>query len=148
MDIQDIVINRVKPSDVMRCIEVIKERAEEIHDEKSKEALLEAVDVLDNVSGSMYNLNWEKSLLVSMAAKAHESLLSPHEKHEGGWDPQDGWLVYINLPTGQVSFHIDNEVKNLLAHNVKVVKHSVWDGHGLSEKWKRIFKYITNNEEA
>lgn len=148
MDIQDIVINRVKPSEVRACIDSLRDRYIKVRDQETKEIIIEAMDALDRLSSSTYDLNWEKGLLVCLAARMHDSLISPHHKHESGWDPGDGWLVYVNLPTGQVSFHIDHEMKTLLASNIKVVKSPVWDGHGLDEKWKRIVKYITQNEEA
>ncbi len=63
-------------------------------------------------------------------------------KHEGeNWD--DNWLnvVFIELPTGQVSWHIhDSEMPMfdfLSEHDFK------WDGHTTDEKWERLFKCVS-----
>lgn len=37
-------------------------------------------------------------------------------------------VVYIQLPTGQVSWHMP--------------EHEPWDGHGVDEKWRRVQQFI------
>ena len=62
-------------------------------------------------------------------------------KHVGeSWE--DDWrnILFINLPTGQVSWHIhDSEVENFPDIQPYL---GVWDGHTTEEKYKRIQKYI------
>lgn len=45
------------------------------------------------------------------------------DKDEPEWP-----VLYIELPTGQVSFHLPQHIKE-------------WDGHNTDEKWQRIFAF-------
>jgi len=61
-------------------------------------------------------------------------------KHIGEWE--DDWrnIIFIDLPTGQVSWHIhDSEVENFPGIQPYV---GGWDGHTTEEKYKRIQRYI------
>lgn len=147
MDIQDIVVSRIPRHEIEKATTFISEALEMCEDEESKEALEYTLEIVNKMSECMYNLNWEKNLLVCLVSKCHKSLLSPHQKHEDGWDPSDGWLVYSHLSSGQVSFHIDHESKQLLTNEMTVTRSPVWDGHDLSEKWKRIIKHIVSENE-
>lgn len=61
-------------------------------------------------------------------------------RHEGGeWE--DDWrnVVFIDLPTGQVSWHIhDSEL-----HLFRFLKRSAapWDGHDTEEKYRRLIEW-------
>ncbi len=63
-------------------------------------------------------------------------------KHEPADDPtwDKEWLnvVYINLPTGQVSWHIHDRDLPLFAHVGGANKPGVWDGHTTDQKYKRL----------
>lgn len=142
MDIQDIVLKRVPQSDIDRAKNILADAACMSEDQSMKDSLSDVLEMLSSISESMYNLEWEKNLLVCLLALEKNSVLSPHRKHEQGWDPEDGWLVYVELETGQVSFHITRDLKLLLSSSVKVSNIPVWDGHDLNEKWKRILKHI------
>lgn len=53
-----------------------------------------------------------------------------------GWDEEWHNCVYIDLPTGQISFHYHDDHAHLFAH---VSKHHVeWDGHTTEEKYGRV----------
>lgn len=56
-------------------------------------------------------------------------------------DPAEpGWpVVYINLPTGQVSWHIPSDE---LVSQLPSYQHS-WDGHSSDEKQERVRRFLS-----
>lgn len=59
--------------------------------------------------------------------------------HEGA--PEKGWerVLFINLPSGQVSFHVHaSEVPEVLACPLIRQAETKWDGHTDPEKWARV----------
>jgi hypothetical protein len=57
--------------------------------------------------------------------------------HEGAeWDPAWRTVIMIDLPTGQVSWHIHDSEFALFAHLPAYP--GSWDGHGTSEKYDRL----------
>ncbi len=60
-------------------------------------------------------------------------------RHEGEWEDDWRWIVYIDLPAGQVSWHIhdsEREWFNLPDYP------GVWDGHTTEEKYARLGKVL------
>lgn len=53
-----------------------------------------------------------------------------------GWDPEWHNCVYIDLPTGQVSWHYHDRESHLFAHLPRYTK--PWDGHSTEEKYQRL----------
>lgn len=53
-----------------------------------------------------------------------------------GWDPEWHWCVYIDLPTGQVSWHLHESQLDLFKHLPPYTK--PWDGHDTPEKYRRV----------
>jgi hypothetical protein len=45
-----------------------------------------------------------------------------------GWDPEWHGCVYIDLPSGQISYHYHDSEAHLFAHLPPYTKE--WDGHG------------------
>lgn len=53
-----------------------------------------------------------------------------------GWDPAWYGCVYIQLPTGQVSWHFHERDAHMFAH---LPTHGdEWDGHDTPEKYRRL----------
>lgn len=73
----------------------------------------------------------ERAHLVALLAAQY-----PAEFRE---DPEDDeWsIVYIDLPTGQASWHIHPRDVDLFPH-VKFGTAAEWDGHSTEEKYRRI----------
>lgn len=65
--------------------------------------------------------------------------LGMHEDKPGElWDDDWRHIVFIDLPTGQVSWHIhDSEVP---LFNFLPVYEGVWDGHTTGEKYERLME--------
>jgi hypothetical protein len=52
---------------------------------------------------------------------------------------EPGWfVVYIELPTGQVSWHFRDEERELVAHVPIGMGGCDWDGHDTDEKYRRL----------
>lgn len=53
-----------------------------------------------------------------------------------GWDEEWHGCVYIDLPTGQASWHYHESQAHLFAHLSPYTK--PWDGHTTDEKYERL----------
>lgn len=53
-----------------------------------------------------------------------------------GWEPAWHGCVYIDLPTGQASWHYHDSHAYLFAHLPPYTK--PWDGHSTEEKYQRL----------
>ena len=53
-----------------------------------------------------------------------------------GWDEAWNGCVYIDLPTGQISWHYHESQSNLFDFLPKYV--GSWDGHDTPEKYRRV----------
>lgn len=53
-----------------------------------------------------------------------------------GWNPEWHGCVYIDLPTGQASWHFHDSHAHLFGHLPKY--HKPWDGHTTEEKYQRL----------
>ena len=53
-----------------------------------------------------------------------------------GWDPEWHNCVYVDLPTGQASWHYHDSEAHLFAHLPAYP--GEWDGHTTTEKYQRI----------
>jgi hypothetical protein len=77
----------------------------------------------------------ERNMLVAALSKVFPSSL---EKHIGDdWDPGWGWVVFIDLPTSQVSWHIHDSELPLFDHLPRL-QGRTWDGHTTEEKYARL----------
>lgn len=56
-----------------------------------------------------------------------------------GWDPEWHGCVYIDLPTGQVSWHYHDSQAYLFEHLPPY--QGGWDGHDTDEKYRRVLSY-------
>jgi len=118
----------------------------EMNFDRPTSELLDAVKKLKADKEGAYK---ERNLCVALIAKFSVMLgyqvgLGRHE----GWDWDDDWrtIVFIDLPTGQVSWHIhDSEVEMF---NFLRLEHTYcyypgkWDGHSTEEKYHRLKRYL------
>lgn len=75
----------------------------------------------------------ERNRLVALLAKLYPSSLEIDDCEEPEWQ----WVVFINLPTGQASWHIHESELYLFSH-VQRLNGTTWDGHSNQEKYRRI----------
>ena len=102
---------------------------------------------VEDLSNKLENTKREKDILVAILAKEFPSVLAPHTSDESGWDRGWGWVCYLKLPTGQVSWHIDDTSKAWFSH-LSISNVPVWDGHDSTEKMKRIVAFLERKEAS
>lgn len=66
--------------------------------------------------------------------------LGRHEEEDKSWE--DDWrnIVFIDLPSGQVSWHIHDSDLPMFEFLPKY--HGVWDGHTTEEKYQRVLEAL------
>lgn len=78
----------------------------------------------------------ERNCLVAALSKLFPASLERHpenEPYEDDWR----WIVFIDLPTGQVCWHIHDSELPLFAHLQRNAGRK-WDGHDREEKYRRV----------
>lgn len=80
----------------------------------------------------------ERSHLLALLAAIYPSVLVDGADREA----PDWPVLYIQLPTGQVSWHISPIDQDLFGHVRRTIAHTlnapVWDGHTTDEKYERV----------
>lgn len=82
----------------------------------------------------------ERNALVCLLSKIFPSCLSVHDLNDKTWDDEWRWIVFIELPTGQCSWHIHNTELDNFVH-LPIIPETKWDGHTTAEKYARIKNY-------
>lgn len=78
----------------------------------------------------------ERNMMVAALTKLFPSYLARHDENDKEWERDWMWIVYIELPTGQVSWHIHDSERDLFNH--LEVKENKWDGHNTKRKYERL----------
>lgn len=95
--------------------------------------LAERVDDLIDQKNAAYA---ERNQLVAALSKLFPSHLMRHPESDPEWNDEWRWIVCIELPTGQATWHIHDSELNLFNHLEE--KPNNWDGHGTVEKYNRL----------
>lgn len=75
----------------------------------------------------------ERNRLVALLSKIFPSCLGIDEKAEEGWKH----VVYIELPTGQCSWHVPDFILHWYKH-LEISDTVEYDGHTTEEKYERV----------
>jgi len=78
----------------------------------------------------------ERDMLVCALTKMLPAYLARHDDSDKEWEDDWRWIVYIDLPTGQVSWHIHDSERGMFDH--LQVKENRWDGHSTERKYERL----------
>lgn len=78
----------------------------------------------------------ERDMLVAALSKCFPSYLARHSDEDKSWEDDWRWIVYIDLPTGQASWHIHDSERELFNH--LDVRENRWDGHNTERKYQRL----------
>lgn len=79
----------------------------------------------------------QRNRLVALLAAIFPSSVEQHQQQEGEeWEEGWGNVVIIDLPSGQISFHIHDSEMALFVHLPRGVRE--WDGHDNHLKWERV----------
>lgn len=84
----------------------------------------------------------ERNKLVCVLSKLFPAWLGRHEETDTNWGKEWLNIVYIQLPTGQVSWHIHEDLLPLFAH-LELDLSKKWDSHTTDEKYERLLN-LTN----
>ncbi len=79
----------------------------------------------------------ERNQLVALLAALWPSSLERHPDSDTTWEDDWRWIVFIDTPAGQMSWHIHDSELPLFRH-VPRGKGVVWDGHTTEEKYWRV----------
>ena len=109
-------------------------RARGAQGDPDQAAMLQAIARLEAQKDGAYE---ERNKLVCFLTKLFPSWLSRHQPEDDEWGADWRWVVFVLLPTGQVSWHIHDsqlpEFEHLQRDDV-----AEWDGHTTDEKYARI----------
>lgn len=83
----------------------------------------------------------ERNKLVALLSKIFPASIETHDGEE--WEDDWRHVVFINLPTGQASWHIHDSELPLFEHLESVG--NKWDGHTTEEKYERIARLAVDN---
>jgi len=109
--------------------------------EADNAALLERVGkleaenaVLVEVKDGAYS---ERNKLVAFLASLYPSSLERHPDEDTEWEDDWRWVVYIDLPNGQASWHLhDSELSQF--DGLPRLQGRVWEGHTTEQKYERL----------
>jgi hypothetical protein len=79
----------------------------------------------------------ERDSLVCAFSKVFPSWLARHPESDTEWDDEWRWIVFVQLPTGQASWHIHDSERPWFDH-LEVRADGGWDGHTTEEKYRRL----------
>lgn len=79
----------------------------------------------------------ERDRLVSALSKLFPASLERHQPEDDDWEDDWRWIVFIELPAGQASWHIHDSELPLFGH-LKRNQGRLWDGHSTNEKYRRL----------
>ena len=116
------------PVPSMLAAEAYISELEAVHSQTLKEK-----EALEAQKNAVYA---ERDQLVSLATILYPSCLTRHQPEDDDWENDWRWVVIIELPTGQVSWHIHDSELPWFEHLPKDLYK--WDGHSTQEKYERI----------
>lgn len=78
----------------------------------------------------------ERNMLVAALSKVFGSWLAHHPEEDKEWEDEWRTIVFVELPTGQASWHIHDSERPLFAH--LDWGPNKWDGHTTDQKYERL----------
>jgi hypothetical protein len=103
------------------------------------------VDQIAELLGQKDKAYAERNLCVALVAciarwHGYTVGIKTHPQDDPEWDPEWMHILFIDLPTGQVSWHLHiSEVENF--PDIPVYQ-GTWDGHTTEEKYDRVKKLV------
>jgi len=89
----------------------------------------------------------ERNRLVAALAKIFPASLERHPDEDESWENDWRWIVFIDLPTGQASWHIhDSELPQF--GFLPREQGRRWDGHTTEQKYERLAALAPGRYEA
>lgn len=79
----------------------------------------------------------ERNRLVALLSKLFPSSLERHSEEDTSWEDEWRWIVFIDTPMGQATWHIHDSELSMFDHLPRNLGKS-WDGHSTAEKYERL----------
>jgi hypothetical protein len=79
----------------------------------------------------------ERDQLVCALSKLFPASLERHPDEDVTWEDDWRWIVFIDLPTGQATWHIHDSEVPMFKH-LQRLQGRKWDGHTTTEKYQRL----------
>ncbi len=79
----------------------------------------------------------ERNALVNALCKLFPASLERHPDSDTAWEDDWRWIVFIDLPTGQATWHIHDSEVPAFSHLPRGAGRT-WDGHTTEEKYRRL----------
>ena len=89
----------------------------------------------------------ERNRLVALLASLYPSCLQRHPEEDTEWEDDWRWIVVVELPTGQATWHIQDSELEEFGH-VSRDRRVEWDGHTHEEKYRRLRQLIAEPARA
>ena len=136
-DLDEAILNsKMAMKDLKMSMKNFKSVVKDIKERSSDCGIPQSVvDELTTQKNQAYN---ERNILVAGLSKIFPAFLSWHYPEDEDWDPEWKWIVYITLPTGQVSWHIHETELSMFSHLEHRRRGNYWDGHTTQEKYERV----------
>ncbi len=116
-----------------RIAQCLRENATEL--ENVREQLGRAVAVKNGAYA-------ERNKMVAALSKLFPSWLEDHPATDTAWESDWRTIVFINLPTGQASWHLHDSEVPAFSHLSRLCGNS-WDGHTTEQKYERLGALVT-----
>lgn len=100
--------------------------------------LAHTADIMEDMKDSAYAER--NRLLCGFCALALLAGFNAYRAQHVGADWEDDWrtIIFIDLPTGQVSWHIHDSERDLFRFLPEAANQ--WDGHDTEEKYQRVLR--------
>jgi hypothetical protein len=79
----------------------------------------------------------ERNQLVAALSKLLPAHLARHPDEDAAWEDDWRWIVVVNVPAGQMTWHIHDSEREMFNH-LDVRADFAWDGHTTDEKYRRL----------
>lgn len=79
----------------------------------------------------------ERNKLVAAISRIWPASLERHPDSDEGWEDDWRWIVFVDGPGGQMSWHIHDTELALFDHLPRLAGRA-WDGHSTEEKYARL----------
>ena len=89
----------------------------------------------------------ERDKLVCALSKLFPSSLERHPDTDTTWENDWRWIVFIDLPSGQATWHIHDSELGMFDHLPRFTGRK-WDGHTTPEKYERLAALTRQLDEA
>ncbi len=89
----------------------------------------------------------ERDSLVATLSKLLPSWLERHPDDDVDWEDDWRWIVFIDPPSGQMSWHIHDSELGWFDHLTRSGANR-WDGHTTEEKYQRLAALAKPGEEG